>query len=276
MAKLLTRMSVAVLTALSAATISAADAPLSVRQSHSETDGSDVVYFQVQGERPEAEVKKVRSEIPPVVYQAPQNRWDALPVSRARLAEKGGIWRVVMLGDSIVNDSWRSRFGEDIQANLPQTRLELTAVVAGAKGCWWYRLSGRVRRFITPLQPDLLIIGGISHNNDLDAVRAVMHAVRDARECDVLLLSGPFGNADPTNAAAWAKVRENTPDAWHMRLAALARDEKAGFLDLQQLWGDYTRNCGRPLDWFKRDPVHANARGEAVLGHFLSVYLTPQ
>ncbi|MCX8157921.1 MAG: hypothetical protein N3J91_16025 [Verrucomicrobiae bacterium] len=245
------------------------------RKSWQVKEGQEIVYFNVQPERGEAEVAAARAEIPPVQYTPPPDRWDALPLSRARLAETGGVWRVVMLGDSIVNDTWRSRFGESLQARMPHTRLELTAVVAGGKGCWWYAQQGRVSRHVAPLQPDLLIIGGISHNQDLEAVRAVIREIRVTRPVDVLLCTGPFGAADPTDDAKWAAERADTPKAWHVRLAALAREEKAGFLDLQLLWGEYVRASGKPLDWYKRDPVHANARGEAVLGRFMTEYLTP-
>jgi hypothetical protein len=91
----------------------------------------------------------------------------------------------------------------------------------------------------------------------------------------VLLCTGPFGDVDPTNTEQWAKERADDPNSWHVRLAALAREEKAAFLDVQLLWGDYTRASGKPVDWFKRDPIHANARGEAVLGRFMTAYLSP-
>jgi hypothetical protein len=184
---------------------------------------------------------------------------------------------VVILGDSIANDTWRSCFGERLQERLPRTRLELTAVVAGGKGCWWYQHSNRVARYVVPLQPDLLIIAGISHSHDIEGIRKVLREVRAGRPCDVLLCTGPFGGVDPTNAEKWTKERTGDPNSWHIRLAALAREEKAAFLDVQLLWGDYTRASGKPVDWFKRDPIHANARGEgeAVLEYFMAKYLSP-
>jgi lysophospholipase L1-like esterase len=121
----------------------------------------------------------------------------------------------------------------------------------------------------------LLIIGGISHSGDLEAVRAVLRAIRVTRPVDALLCTGPFGAVDPTDDAKWSAERANSDKAWHVRLARLAREEKAAFLDAQLLWGNYVRASGKPLDWFKRDPVHANARGEAVLGRFMTEYLAP-
>ena len=40
----------------------------------------------------------------------------------------------------------------------------------------------------------------------------------------------------------------------------------AAFLDMEAAWGRYIRQSGKDLDWFKRDPIHANERGEQILG----------
>ena len=56
---------------------------------------------------------------------------------------------------------------------------------------------------------------------------------------------------------------------------ALADEFQAEYLDLQQVWGDYIRATGKPLEFFKRDPMHANARGEAVLASILEQYFLP-
>ena len=41
------------------------------------------------------------------------------------------------------------------------------------------------------------------------------------------------------------------------------------------LWGKYIRESGKGVDWFKRDDVHANERGEQVLGALLAAYFAP-
>ena len=40
-------------------------------------------------------------------------------------------------------------------------------------------------------------------------------------------------------------------------------------------WARYVRSAGKDLDWFKRDEVHANERGEQVIGRILGAHLTP-
>ena len=240
-----------------------------------EWDGADVVYFLVKVHEPGEHLAQARAEIPPVHFIPPAKRWEELPLSRALLAKPSRAWRVVMLGDSIVNDTWGSRFGDELQTRLPHTRLDLTAVIGEAKGCWWYAQSDRVKRFVVPREPDLLIIGGISNRGDSEAVRQVIRQTRAAKACDVLLLTGPVGYVDPADDAQWSKERADSADAWHVRLAALAREEHAGFFDLQLAWGDYIRESGKPASWFKRDDVHANARGQAMLGQFMTEFLSP-
>ena len=40
-------------------------------------------------------------------------------------------------------------------------------------------------------------------------------------------------------------------------------------------WGRYVRASGKDLNWFKRDEVHANERGEQVIGRILAAHLAP-
>ena len=249
--------------------------PTGERKNRSVKDGSETIEFNVVPERSRAELDAARNEAPLARVPLPAARWNALPVSRGRLATAGSTWRVVMLGDSIVNDLWRSDVAGLLQARHPATTVELTAVVSGNKGCAWYAQDDRIARHVTPLQPDLLIIVGMSHGGDLDAVRAVIRAVRVDRAVDVLLCTRPFVELDPNDDAQWTKVRANAPDAWPVQLAGLARETGAAFLDLQLSWGDAVRASGRPIDSFRRDAIHANACGEALLGQIVSDWLAP-
>lgn len=40
-------------------------------------------------------------------------------------------------------------------------------------------------------------------------------------------------------------------------------------------WGKYIRESGKDVSWFERDPIHANFRGEQILGHILAAHLGP-
>jgi hypothetical protein len=46
-------------------------------------------------------------------------------------------------------------------------------------------------------------------------------------------------------------------------------------VDLNAYWGQYIRRSEKPVEWFKRDEVHANIKGEQVIGHLLAGYFLP-
>jgi len=41
------------------------------------------------------------------------------------------------------------------------------------------------------------------------------------------------------------------------------------------VWEDYLAGCGRPLNWYQRDFVHANSRGKQILGRIMERFFTP-
>jgi hypothetical protein len=43
---------------------------------------------------------------------------------------------------------------------------------------------------------------------------------------------------------------------------------------MEAAWAGYIRKSGKDLDSFKRDPIHANERGEQILGRILESYFT--
>ena len=153
------------------------------------------VYVLTEPEHTAEEVARAYAEMPPVRYRPPADRWAHLPTTASVLGEGEGTLRVVMLGDSIVNDTSRSRWDDRLRAMYPKCRIVRTTCVRGGTGCWWYREPGRVKRYVLDLQPDLLIIGGISHKDDTESIRDVIRQVRKARKCYVLLMSGPSGRS---------------------------------------------------------------------------------
>jgi len=234
--------------------------------------GGDEGYILRGNERTLEAVQTAYSEIAPVRYSPPAERWDKLPRTRQLLIE-GGVLRVVMLGDSIVNDTSRSAWDYVVARRHPRCAIEKVTSVRGSTGCWWYKESERVQKFVLDHNPDLVILGGISHRDDIDSIRDVIRQIRESAQPDILLMTGAFGSVDPLDAAF---VDENgvhgTP--YNRNLAALASEMGTAFLDMETAWGQYVRDSGRKLDSFKRDVVHANAQGEQILGHILANYLS--
>jgi hypothetical protein len=237
---------------------------------------ADGAYVITRPERTLEQVEEAYAQMPPVRYTPAANRWENLPRTRSILAKGDGELRVVMLGDSIVNDTSRSSWELVLQKNYPKLKITRIACVRGSTGCWWYKEDGRVNRYVLDYRPDLLIIGGISQRDDIDSIRDVIEQVRKGSQCDVLLMTGAFGAMDPRDDKQWQEKIDPVGRDYRARLFRLSQELKTGFIDMSAIWGRYIRGSGKDLDWFKRDAIHANIRGEQILGRILVAHLTLQ
>jgi len=225
-------------------------------------------------ERSLEQIQKAYAEIPPVQYSPPGERWDKLPKTGKALTE-GGTLHVVMLGDSIVNDTSRSCWNFIVERRHPKCRIEKITCVRGSTGCWWYKYPGRVQKFVLDHSPDLVLIGGISHRNDVESIREVIRQIREAAKPDILLMTGAFGATDPRKDDQWQGISDpSSYSDYRKGLEKLAGEVGAAFLDLEAAWATYIRDSGKDLTSFQRDPIHANAQGEQILGHILANYLS--
>jgi lysophospholipase L1-like esterase len=222
-------------------------------------------------ERTLEEIDRIYASMPPVSYVAPADRLRWLPRT-ARLLRHGGTLRIVMLGDSIINDTARSSWELLVERDYPKVHIVKITSVRGGTGCQWYKEPGRVHRFVLDFAPDLVIIGGISQGETVDSIRDVLQQIRSRSKTDILLMTGPFGEVDPRQRASWETARAKP---YGTELRKLAEQNKVGFLDLQAVWGKYVADSGQEVMWFKRDVVHANAKGEQILGRILERYFAP-
>ena len=83
-----------------------------------------------------------------------------------------------------------------------------------------------------------------------------------------------FGEVNPKDDRAWQERPDPAGEDYRARLGRLAGETNSAFLDMSAAWGRYVRESGKELDWFKRDPIHANERGEQILGRILDQYFT--
>ena len=227
-----------------------------------------------KNQRTLGQINSIYSQMDPVRYGPPPDRWKNLPRTRELLA-RGGTFRVVMLGDSIVNDTSRSCWNLLVEKRYPKCKIEKITSVRGSTGCWWYKEPGRVQKFVLDHKPSLVIIGGISHRGDIDSIREVIRQIRAESDVDILLMTGAFGNVDPRDDEQWRKISDRDHFSEYRKgLELLARDTDAAFLDMEAAWAGYVRESGKELDFFKRDPIHANERGEQILGHILESYFS--
>ena len=233
-------------------------------------------YIFEHNERKPEEMAEARAKVGNIEVVLPNERLSRLPKTTDRLVT-GKPLRIIMLGDSIINDTARSAWHERLTMYFPIGKVVRVVSVRGGTGCWWYKEAGRIARYVLQQKPDLVIIGGISQRGDIDSIRDCIRQIRAGSSAEIFLMTGPFGQADPTTGPDWRKSLDGGKDEKYAKeLKALADEVGAEYFDLQLAWGDALRKTGKPLTFFKRDAVHANAEGEALLGMILEQYFAPR
>lgn len=231
-------------------------------------------YVATGGGRSLEEIEKIYASMPPLKYRPPGDRGKHLPRTMQRLRE-GGTLRVVMLGDSIINDTSRSQWQLLLERAAPNCEIMKWTAVRGSTGCWWYRHNHRVELYVLQQKPDLVIIGGISQRGDVESIGEVIRQIHAGCDAEMLLTSGTFGRVDPRDNKQWRYDIDPNGNDYRARLKRLADETATELLDMRGPWGRYIRQSGKDVKWFKRDPVHANERGEQIIGRILARYLTP-
>lgn len=215
---------------------------------------------------------RVYAAMPPLDYTAPGDRWEHL-MNTMKALKKGKTLRVVMLGDSIVNDTANSAFDARIERLYPKTRLNIIHSIRGSTGCAAYK-EGRVQEMVLNEKADLLIIGGIS-NGDAESVRTVIRQVREKLpELEILVMSGPIGRVDPFLHPEWKSLPEE--GEYRALLARVASEENCEFIDMETIWGNYVKTSGKTWEYFTRDELHGNSEGRQVLSKILETYFAPK
>lgn len=203
----------------------------------------------------------------------------ARSMEKLRQAER---LRIVMLGDSIINDTGNSPYDVLIERLYPGAQVEVINSVRGGTGCTYYQSDDRIESFVLEYQPDLLIIGGISHRYDAEAIRSVIRQVRKQSDPDILVMSGAVCPTDVmiSNQLKYSKKLsreelQRRSDAYRPALEKMTGEEKVAYLDFRATWDGTVPHARKHPTWFHRDPVHANARGKQVLARILENYFRP-
>ncbi|MGB2821783.1 MAG: SGNH/GDSL hydrolase family protein, partial [Phycisphaerae bacterium] len=216
----------------------------------------------------------VYASVPPIHYAPPPSRWKLLPKTIQKL-RRGPSIRIVLLGDSIANDTANSAFDVLLQRAYPKCRVELVNSVRSGTGCGWYRQNDRIAQYVLAFKPDLLIIAGISNGYDHQAVGDVIRQVRAESDCEIMVMTGCihprvqgeiyFAENSPMPREEACEVILKFPG----RIRALAGSQKVELLDIRAAWDEYVGGSPMPHAWYMRDPIHANARGKQVIGRIL-------
>ncbi|MDD5704727.1 MAG: hypothetical protein PHR35_02295 [Kiritimatiellae bacterium] len=228
--------------------------------------------------------------LPPLNFTPTSAGGDLLPKTAAALRQ-GRPWRIVMLGDSIMNDSFNSLFQSLVKRDFPRSECEFILSVRGSTGCWFYHEPENFTNYVARHKPDLLMIGGISNVRGADTMDADMQAVesviRQAQSlgCEVAVLSPPMavdwrqrdagGQVLPNQNWRELSATTNSPNGLRLRYELYARAAQAhgaAFWDITTPTADYLVASGKPFEYFNRDFVHNNDRGKQVIGRVMQAY----
>ena len=219
------------------------------------------------------QIDKIQAEMVKGEFAPPPTDWAHLSRTRRVLTE-GGELHVLGLGDSIVNDTMRSAWLAKLQQAYPKANVKGTVYVRGGGGCQHYREEGRIAKYVVPLKPDLVFIGGISQK-DIEGIREVIHQLRAGLpDVEILLANGPFGSSDPRDPGDLKKIQD--PAGYSQSLKRLADDERCAYLDMRTPWIEYLLSAKVHPHVFYRDRVHANEFGEQILTKILLTFLRSQ
>jgi|GEM_PF-494181 len=215
-----------------------------------------------------AQIAMIQQQMPTGYFTPPIQDWIHL-LRVHRILTQGGDLTILGLGDSIVNDTMRSGWVAKLQEAYPKARIKATVYVRGGGGCQHYKEEGRVQKYVLPLKPDLVFIGGISQKNGADIAEVIAQIRAGLPNVEFLLATGTFGTADPRNTTALALARHSGTGQYGEDLQKLATEQRCAYLDMTTPWAEYMRSAKLHPHLFYRDVVHANEYGEQILSKIM-------
>lgn len=217
------------------------------------------------------QIHVIRADMAAGRFTPPPHDWAHLSRTKKLLTD-GGKLTLLAMGDSIVNDTMRSGWVAELQSLYPNCRIDAYVYVRGGGGCQHYKEEDRVAKYVVPLKPDLVLIGGISQRS-IDDIRTVIGQIRDALpNVELLLFTGTFGTADPREPDELARAPHSGTGAYGTALRQLAAEQRCAFLDMTSPWAEYIRSAKVHPHLFYRDRVHANEYGEQILARIITSF----
>jgi lysophospholipase L1-like esterase len=220
------------------------------------------------------QIRKIQAAMARGEFTPPRNNWRGLRRTHEALAS-GKPLRIMAVGDSIVNDTMRSGWVALLRDAWPKATIDAVVYVRGGGGCQHYRENDRLKTYVIPRKPDIVLLGGISQR-DIESIEAVIDQLRAALpEVEFLLASGAFGSADPRDPEALRNAPHSGTGPYGEALEKLADEKNCAYLDLTTPWAEYIRSSGLHPHLFYRDVVHANESGEQILAKILMKFFAP-
>jgi hypothetical protein len=269
---------------------------------------SDVKFEQATAEEAAAWCDKVYSRLPPVAVETVDDAFLSAPKTRDAL-KTGKPWRILLLGDSIIQDTFHSQFHALVKRAYPKSDVTWLVSVRGSTGCWFYRKPENFASYVAAYRPDCVIVGGISNwpkatdefpvtGNDaifkvgdmICAMGAELIVMSPALSVDTRLPKGAdiltpvpprtYDAEAEAEALGLTGYAPSKPDAGlsPRRFAELksgCAERGWGFVDAFSPTYRWLYESGRPYQFYSRDHVHSGELGKQIIGRVMLAFLRP-
>ena len=237
----------------------------------------------------------VYAKLPPLNF-APKGNPLALAPKTLDALKTGKPWRILMLGDSIMQDTFHSQFHALVKRAYPKSEVTWLVSVRGSTGCWYYCEPENFKKYVADYKPDCVFIGGISgwiHPemplNGGPAIESVAKRVNGELGAEVVVMT-------PTLAIDW-RVPKGTEQGTAVEPSTFdpaALGDKARKYDAQAaeelkvicskngwpLWDmfnpayDWLFKSGLPSEFYSRDYVHSGELGKQLIARIALAYFS--
>lgn len=233
-------------------------------------------------------------------YVPKATRWEHIPITMQKLRD-GDTLRIVMLGDSVQQDTANSPVDAFLERAYPGAQVEFISSTKGGTGIQYYK--DHVAEFATDYKPDLLVIGGISNEDNTNYFQSVVDQVRaydvtNGSTTEIMILTrawspnNNYGNyfLSPTMTELDPVPSNNlvVPDDYRGHLLNLTHNNNIEYLDMTGVASEFiygpatpagvgapTNSNGDPYSYWMRDWVHSNDHGKHILGRELEIFFAP-
>ncbi len=208
-------------------------------------------------------MQELGRQLPAIPAAGPAAAWPGLESLRARLTA-GGTVRWVALGDSLANDLLNSLAHLWLEEAFPQAELQMIHACGPQKSAAGYNDEDILRQLVYRQRPQVLMVAGMSHTGQVEAIREVIARSRAA-----------CGELDALYVHVNVKATTDCPEAaaFLCQLAVAGAADGFAVRDLSAPWRAFLRRSPASQAWYMRDHCHLNDRGKQVLGRLFAACL---
>ena len=262
----------------------------------------DVKFEPATAEEAAAWCDEVYSRLPPVVAEPMGDAFLSAPKTRDAL-KTGKPWRILLLGDSIVQDAFHSQFHALVKRAFPKSDVTWLVSVRGSTGCWFYRKPENFANYVTAYHPDCVIVGGVSNwyeatdefpvtgneaifevGEKILAMGAELIVMSPALSVDTRLPKGAEAmasipvraydasvEAEALGLTGYAPSKPNaglSPERFAELKSGCAR-RGWGFIDAFTPSYRWLYESGLPYQFYSRDYFHSGELGKQIIGRIM-------